>query len=105
MEALENIVTRRSIRRFTEEPVTREEIKKCVDAARFAPTWKNTQTTRYIVVFDKEMKDKIANECVFGFEHNMNNINSAPVLIVETTVDKRSGYDRDGAFSTSKGTR
>ena len=37
MEAMENIITRRSIRRYPDEPVTREDIKRCVEAARFAP--------------------------------------------------------------------
>ena len=104
MEAMENIITRRSIRRYTDEPVTREDIKRCVEAARFAPSWKNTQTTRYIAVFDREMKERIANECVCGFEFNRSNINSAAALIVETTVEKRSGYEKDGSFSTTKGT-
>ena len=42
MEALECIKTRRSVRRFTEQPVTREEIEQIVAAAAYAPSWKNT---------------------------------------------------------------
>ena len=38
---------RRSVRRFTEEPVDHETIEKIIDLARFYPSWKNTQTTRY----------------------------------------------------------
>jgi nitroreductase len=34
----------------------------------------------------------------------MNIIKNAPVLLVETTVNARSGYERDGSFTTSKGT-
>lgn len=50
MEALECIKTRRSIRKFTEQPVTEDEVRQVVEAAAFAPSWKNTQIARYIVV-------------------------------------------------------
>ena len=53
MEALECIKTRRSIRKFTEQPVTEDEVRQVVEAAAFAPSWKNTQIARYIVVTDK----------------------------------------------------
>ena len=61
MEALECIKTRRSIRKFTEQPVTEDEVRQVVEAAAFAPSWKNTQIARYIVVTDKEKKDKLAD--------------------------------------------
>ena len=38
MEALECIKTRRSVRRFTEEPVTPEQVAEVVAAAAYAPT-------------------------------------------------------------------
>ena len=54
MEALECIKTRRSVRKFTEQPVTKEEMAQVIETAAFAPSWKNTQIARYIVVTDKE---------------------------------------------------
>ena len=70
MEALECIKTRRSIRKFTEQPVTEDEVRQVVEAAAFAPSWKNTQIARYIVVTDKEKKDKLADNCMLGFAYN-----------------------------------
>ena len=64
----------------------------------------NTQTSRYIAVVNTEKKQEIADTCVMGFTGNQRIIGQAPVLIVETTVNERSGYERDGSFSTSKGT-
>ncbi len=46
----EMVRSRRSIRNFLDRPVERELIEKVVDAARFAPTRKNTQSTRFIAV-------------------------------------------------------
>ena len=104
METLQCIETRRSIRRFTEEPVTKEQIEAIVSYAKYAPTWKNVQANRYIAVLDEVKQNAIAEQAVMGFEGNQKIISSAPVLIVQTIVDKRSGYERDGSFSTTKGT-
>ena len=102
MNAVEMLKERRSVRRFKDQPVTKETLEKIVELAAYAPSWKNTQTARYIAVTDQDLKKKIADEAVMGFEGNMRTINGAPVLIVQTTVDKRAGYERDGSFSTTK---
>lgn len=104
MEALKCIESRRSVRKFTEQPVTREEIEKVVSYAKFAPTWKNVQANRYVAVTDETKKAAIAEECVMGYEGNKKIINGAPMLIVQTIVNARSGYERDGSFSTTKET-
>ncbi len=78
MEALECIKTRRSIRKFTEQPVTEDEVRQVVEAAAFAPSWKNTQIARYIVVTDKEKKDKLADDCMLDFAFNQKTTHGAP---------------------------
>ena len=74
MEALECIKTRRSFRKFTDEKIPHEVLEELVDVARFAPSWKNTQIARYIVVEDKEIQEKIANSCVLDFTYNTKTI-------------------------------
>ena len=101
MEAKECIRNRRSIRKFSDRPVERSVIEAAVETASFAPSWKNTQVTRYIVVDNKELKDKIADECCSS-NHNGGIIKEASVLVATTMVEKRSGYERDGSDSTSK---
>ncbi|MCX7680081.1 MAG: nitroreductase family protein [Spirochaetes bacterium] len=61
MELKEAIYTRRSIRKFTEEMVTDDEIKEMLDAARFAPSWANVQPWEFIVVRDKSIIERITN--------------------------------------------
>lgn len=102
MEAKECILTRRSIRKYSDKPVERETIEELVKLAGYGPTWKNVQANRFIAVTDEAMKQKIAEECTMGYAGNQNIIKGAPVLMVMTLVDKRSGYERDGSFSTSK---
>ena len=104
METLEAIKTRRSIRKYSDKPVDRDTIEKIIAGAAYAPTWKNSQTARYKIVTNDAIKAQIADNCVYGFAGNQNIIKGAPVLVVLTTVNSRSGYERDGSFSTSKGT-
>lgn len=102
MNTIDCIKTRRSIRKFEDRPVRKDIIEDLVETAAYAPTWKNTQTTRYIAVTDPELKAKIAEDCVLGFKGNTNIITGAPVLIVTTIVHGRAGFERDGSYSTSK---
>jgi len=102
MEALQCIETRRSIRKFKQTAVSHEVMEAIVKEASFAPSWKNTQVTRYVVVEDPAIKAKIANEAVLGFSFNTGTIENAAALVVVTMVHGRSGFEKDGSFSTSK---
>lgn len=100
MNTLEAIKTRRSVRHFADKPVERDQIEAIVSAASYAPTWKNTQTARYVAVTDPAAREKIAAEMLPSF--NAAIVRSAPVLIAMVTQTGRSGYERDGSFSTKK---
>ncbi len=104
MDAISCIKTRRSVRRYTEEVITKEQFEQIVDSARYAPTWKNSQTLRYVLVTDRALIDKIKDEALLGFEGNIKTLASTSSLVVLTQVNGRCGYERDGSFSTSKGT-
>ena len=104
MNTIECIKTRRSIRKFSDRAVEAKVIADVVDVAAFAPSWKNSQTTRYIAVLDTDLKDRLANECMMGFEYNIGTASGAPAMMVITTLNCRSGYERDGSATTSKGT-
>lgn len=102
METLQCIQTRRSIRKFKAQQVPHELMQEIVAAAAFAPSWKNTQVTRYTVVENADLKAKIAAEATLGFEHNKGIINGSAALVVVTMVHGRSGFERDGSYTTSK---
>ena len=102
MEAIKVIKERRSVRKFKEEKVSRDVINEIVAAAAYAPSWKNTQITRYTIVEDEAVKAKIADECVLDFVYNAKTIKRAPHLVVVTAVLGRSGYEKDGSYTTAK---
>lgn len=49
---LEAIAARRSMRRFTDEPVSEEAVKRIIEAGRLTPTAKNGQDVSYVVLRD-----------------------------------------------------
>jgi nitroreductase len=98
------LTARRSIRKFQPTSVSPDTIRAIVAVAAYAPSWKNSQTTRYTLLTKREEIDRVADECTMGFQKNIDTLHGAPALIVLTTVNDRSGYERDGSFSTSKGT-
>lgn len=53
-KALENIMTRRSIRRYKPEQITKEELKQVIEAGVCAPTGKNLQSPIIIAVQNPE---------------------------------------------------
>ena len=100
MTANECIRNRRSIRKFTSQPVSHELLSQIVETASFAPSWKNTQITRYIAV---EGDKKAALAKCTDWSGNTKIMEGAPMVIAVTLIKGRCGYERDGSFSTSKG--
>lgn len=95
MEALDCIKTRRSVRRFTNDPIPDEILQQLFDAVRWAPSWRNTQCWRLIVVKDSETKASL------GKLLSQNNpaakgVQEAPILLVLCAQLGISGYTETG---------
>lgn len=61
MDIFEIIKTRRSIRKFTDEPVPDEIIDKIIDAGRWAPSGLNNQPWKFGVIKDDGLKKEISS--------------------------------------------
>lgn len=101
MTAKECITGRRSIRQFKDQPVPHDVLAQIVETASYAPSWKHTQIVRYIAV-EGALKDKIARECTSSYAKNGEIMQNAPMVIAVTIIKNRSGFERDGSFSTPK---
>lgn len=104
MDFQECVQGRRSVRKYQNIAVSDDIIERIVQTATYAPSWKNSQTTRFIAVSNEAIKKELAEKCVMDFDYNRKTILNAPMLILVTTVSPRSGFERDGLPSTSKGT-
>ena len=103
MDAQTCILTRRSVRQFEQTPVSHEAIEQIVKLASYAPSWKNTQISRYIAIEDPAVQQDIIDRFCLSGANNPAIIASAPVLIAQTFVKNRCGYERDGSFTTDRG--
>lgn len=103
MELSQGIRGRRSVRKYQQKPIPHEVIEQIVEDASYSPSWKNTQIVRYIFIEDREIIDAIANDMVLGFKLNEKTLKNCPAIMLVTYITNRSGFERDGSFSTPKG--
>ena len=79
---------RRSVRRYAGKPVPKEDILKCLEAARLAPSACNSQPWYFLVIDEPALKDRIADR-IFSGIYSMNKFaKDAPVLVA--VVSERS---------------
>ena len=100
MQTKDCILTRRSVRKFLDKPVDREMLEQVIATAAYAPSWKNTQISRYIAIEDRATLDTICRDFLPG--HNAGIVSGAPLLIAQTFVKNRCGYERDGSYTTER---
>lgn len=66
VDALDCIMSRRSIRRYTGEPVTLEQIEIVLRAAMAAPSAGNQQSWRFVVLTERARLDQAATTTPYG---------------------------------------
>jgi nitroreductase len=59
MDAIEAILTRRSVRKYTDEPVSEADIKMMLEAAMSAPSANNRQPWAFVVIDERSILDQI----------------------------------------------
>jgi len=82
MALLDLIKYRKSVRDFLDKPVEREKIMMCLEAARLAPSACNSQPWRFIVVDDKQLKNKLCDAAFRGIYFINSFCKTAPVIVV-----------------------
>ena len=85
MNVFEAIKKRKSVRNFLDKPIEEEKLRAILEAARIAPSAKNRQEWRFIIVKDHEVRKKLA-EATKGQKF----VGEAPVVIVAYALD--DGY-------------
>ena len=103
MNVSDCIKMRRSIRKYKPDHIDHSIIDSIISIASYSPSWKNTQITRYIAIEDPSILKKIADD--YTPVYNSNIIRQIPMLVAVTFIKNRSGFERDGSYSTKKGDR
>lgn len=85
MELIDVMLKRRSTRKFNDEPVTKEELDKILQAALLAPTSMNRKPCNFMVVERKETLTDLANSKDHGADL-INGADKAIVVVADTMV-------------------
>jgi nitroreductase len=94
LEFFDVIASRRSVRTYRPDPVPEDLILRCLEAARTAPSWRNGQCWRFMVVQDHQMIEQLAAQRIFGYPIN-SWLTSAPAVVVACADPRESGQHGD----------
>lgn len=100
METLEAIKSRRSIRKFSDQPVEPEKLQAVLEAVQQAPSWSNRQCWSLVVVQDQEARNRISELsfvesffAAYGYKSNpaQKGLAQAPIVLVACADPQQSG--------------
>mgnify|MGYP002625776851 CR=1 FL=1 len=92
MEFQKVIEARQSVRSFNGKEVSEDIIRSMIAAAQEAPSWKNTQTSRYYVINTASQVKNFRETVLPSF--NQNSTADATVYIVSTFRKNISGFNK-----------
>lgn len=94
----EDLLTRRSVRKYSDRPVVDEKLDKVLTAGLYAPTGMNNQAPVMVAVRDKETRDKLSrmNAAVMGASGDP--FYGAPCVIVVLSDPERMTWVEDGSL-------
>jgi nitroreductase len=90
VDAMEAILTRRSIRKYTSEPVTDDELKQLLTAAMNAPSAGNQRPWEFIVIRDRETLNRIPG--IHMYAQMLKQAQAAIVVCGDMTKQKYDGF-------------
>lgn len=98
MDAMVNLLTRRSIRKYKPDMLPREVIDRIAEAGTYAPTGKNQQSPIIIAVTNKALRDRMAqmNAEVLGIDSDP--FYGAPVVLVVLAERSNPNHVYDGSL-------
>lgn len=97
-EMLEQIKSRRSIRKYKSDPVPKELLEKIIDAGLYAPSGMGQQAVIIISVTNKEVRDKLSklNAKIMGTDTDP--FYGAPAVLIVLANKERPTYIYDGSL-------
>jgi nitroreductase len=91
---LEEIIKRKSVRAYMNKEVEKELLFEVLEAGRLAPSALNIQPWKFIVITDRNLREKLAVAC-----DNQKFVGEAPVVITACIVSK--GYNMGGWYDSA----
>jgi nitroreductase len=98
-ETIQDLMTRRSCRKFKANAVPRDLIEQVIQAGIYAPSGMGKQDTIVVAVTNKELRDRLAtaNAAVAGMPAGTDPFYGAPVVLVVLAKKNCSTHVYDGS--------
>ena len=98
MDAITNMLTRRSIRKYKSDMIPKDIIGKIIEAGTYAPTGMNRQSPVIIAVTNKELRDRLSalNARIMGVDTDP--FYNAPVVLIVLANKEFPTYLYDGSL-------
>ena len=90
MELYEGLITRRSIRKYTSDPVSKKDLEEIIKAGMHAPSAVNCQPWHFIVIEEKETFAKIMN--VHAYAKMLKEAQAAILVCGDEKLQHGDGY-------------
>ena len=97
MALLDLVKRRKSIRGYLDRAVEREKIMMCLEAARVAPSACNSQPWKFIIVDDRELKNKLCHAAFRGI-YSINSFGKTAPVIVAVVSEKSKFFAKIGGM-------
>lgn len=97
-EAMNNLMSRRSVRKYKPDMIPEDVLKRIVEAGTYAPNGYGKQSARILVVTNKEVRDKLSkmNAEILGWQQDP--FYGAPVVLVVLADKSVDTYMYDGSL-------
>lgn len=101
MDAYQNLMERRSCRKYKVDMVPDELIEKIIQAGLYAPSGKGTQTVTFVAITNQEVRNKLAkvNGEIAGSKPEVDQFYGAPVAIAVLAPKDHYAILQDGALA------
>lgn len=90
MEIIEGIITRRSIRKYTSQKISDEQVQVLLKAGMYAPSARNQQPWHFIVINKREILNKIAG--IHPYAKMLTEVRLAILVCGDEALELSSGY-------------
>jgi nitroreductase len=102
MELDEAIFNRRSVRKFSDYHVTDEDIRTLMEAARWAPSWANTQAWEFIVIRDRALIEKVVGTYVEKNPATRGSLDASALIVACARTGVSGCYRGQRSYTSSE---
>ena len=92
MNTIENIITRRSTRKYLDKEVSQELLEKIIETGRYAPSGGNSQSNHFLVIQNKQIIDHLVKMVERAFSQMEITENMYRSLQNSINLSKKGGY-------------